>query len=229
MRLPIAVLACLVLLASAARAQDAFDPGWCRGGMFGSDAAALDRLSLGRVGGAPVRLQRDFDRCPGEVARCATGRALPPGAPLALLQRDLPDFRCAASVGAPGPAAGWLPAAAVLPARRAPPLRREDWLGTWRMGDARIRLRPGAGAALRADGQAFWPGRNTPPANAGGFDAEATPAVDRLVLRETGTAGCVVTLRLLADGAGRRALAVSDNGGCGGANVRFNGIYRRAG
>lgn len=215
-----------IVLAAPAAAQEGFDAGLCRGGMFGFDDASLDRLSLGRVGLRTARLQRDLDGCPGEPARCGAGRALQPGTPLVLLDRDMPGWRCALDLQGQGQSAGWLPGSAVLPPRPAAAVRAQDWSGTWRAGDAVIRLRPGPGGMLHAEGEAFWPGRHIPPAHSGSFGGEARADGDRLRFRED---GCEVTLRLLRDAEGRRALAASDNGACGGHNVRFNGAYRRGG
>ena len=53
----------------------------------------------------------------------------------------------------------------------------------------------------------------------GEVHAEAAPAGNVLALRDD---PCALTLRLVG-----HYLVAADNGECGGANVRFDGVYRR--
>ncbi|MNI57350.1 hypothetical protein D3C73_1124050 [compost metagenome] len=80
---------------------------------------------------------------------------------------------------------------------------------------------------LHVEGDAYWPSANPTPAqrpggpNIGAVSAQAVPRGAQVDFVED---TCTVHAQLLGD-----VLIAADNSECGGMNVRFNGVYRRAG
>ena len=130
---------------------------------------------------------------------------------------------------------GFLPATALVPVPVVVP-RPEDWLGTWsRNAEAEITITKGEGGKLVIAGYATYgghdPGRVARGAiNVGELEGEAMPKGNRVFFGD-GYSGeksphdfgeCQARLQLFG-----RYLVVEDSGGCGGMNVRFNGVYVR--
>lgn len=223
-----------------ARAED----GACR------DLPALSEappLAAGRVGGSDrVHFLRDaVERkgCPGASPECRARAYLVPGDRVLVGARRGP-YLCATYL-APGGGgrtdagrSGWLPAEAVAvePGGTVAP---EDWLGTWTRVEATIRVKPGARpGTLALSGDATWgsvdPERVRRGAvNMGSLEGTVTPSGDALsfAMGESGTlpvgqgdaTACKVWMRRLGPW-----LVVDDNNACGGLNVSFRGLYRRA-
>ncbi len=98
-----------------------------------------------------------------------------------------------------------------------------DWQGNWKEGLNRIVIAraPSAGT-LRLSGHGTWRG----PAGVvhdGDFKGDVTPVGNRVQFIEDGADGCIVDLTLIG-----RYMVANDNSKCGGMNVRFWGIWRRA-
>jgi hypothetical protein len=95
------------------------------------------------------------------------------------------------------------------------------WVGTWGDNENFITI-TSEGNQLTIHGEAKWHGLTTSTGqvvHSGGFDARAMPTANPLTLQES---GCEVTLTLLGD-----YMKLDDNEGCGGANVRFKGVWPR--
>jgi hypothetical protein len=158
------------------------------------------------------------------AVRFASGELVRPGEVLVASGRG-GRFVCALSVGRP-PALrenhGWLPAASLAPASGAGEAR---WSGGWRTRFGQITIRQ-RGAALMITGAAEW-GADDPErvarggVHTGEIAARATPRGARLSFAEIG--GCAGRMWVLGP-----YLVVADNGRCGGQNVTFTGVYRRA-
>ena len=120
-------------------------------------------------------------------------------------------------------ATGWLPGAALTPVARMSPTKSSDWIGTWYHPGGPIEIRRGAGGKLHVEG-----GMTVPTArdfHNGAFEAEVTPQSDMLEFVDDGSnygSGCHVQMQRIGPW-----LLVGDNGGCGGAGVTFQGLYRR--
>ena len=120
---------------------------------------------------------------------------------------------------------GWLPAAALGPAPGA--TAAADWAGHWESPDSNVDIVRAAGGALHVTGDATWGGHDPERVRNGGvhtgeLDFTARPVGDRL----TSVADddiCHVRMHRAGP-----YLLVDDDGGCGGMNVTFSGIYRRA-
>ncbi|MBV9268102.1 MAG: hypothetical protein JO061_18180 [Acidobacteriaceae bacterium] len=98
------------------------------------------------------------------------------------------------------------------------------WLGTWTNGEDQIKITQSTTAGeLDVSGSAEWHGRPG-VVHTGAFKGHAEPSGNRLHVAEgTESYSCSVDLTLLG-----KFLQTSDNMNCGGANVRFGGLWRRA-
>lgn len=103
----------------------------------------------------------------------------------------------------------------------------KDWVGTWRpaAGSNEIIIKALADGKLSVSGNAVWHGgrisNDYEVTHVGEFSGEAHPKGNRLIV-QSDEYDCVVKFQLVQGN-----LAVTDNGNCGGANVRFDDVYRR--
>ncbi|PWK87780.1 hypothetical protein [Fulvimonas soli] len=199
----------------------AADGGSCRNGAF---ASMQDGFALAKVAGAGrLYFLGDMDGCPRDERACHAGGYVVPGDTV-LTGRALGAFRCAFYPNDAGGSAGWVRADRLQPqpVPAAPP--PHAWLGKWKDGDNALVLRR-EGGMLAAKGEAYWPSADPPQEqfpggpNVGGLEGKAAPAGNRAVFVD---GECRVTATLVGS-----LLVVADNGGCGGMNVRFDGVYRR--
>ncbi len=210
--------------ATSAAAQAGDRPGnWCRNGAFPSDT---DAFKLGRVAGqkgSRVYFYGDDEGCPGPAAKCRQKAYLIPGDRV-IVSHAFGDWLCAWYQPARGTeTVGWLPAGRleVTAAEVDPPAA--SWLGEWGFYDNSLKLSRGKEAgALRVEGAATWVGINPGNVHVGEVSDEGVPAGNVLRLGGEDEYDCRATLRLVGP-----YLVVSDNKQCGGANVTFDGVYRR--
>jgi hypothetical protein len=215
------IAALLALLgAAAARA----DPPTCRNGDFPANNPAPGLAKV--VGAGRLHFQTDTGACPGEAAACRQ-RAYVVSGNLVLTGQTVGPYVCAFFPNKVGGSAGYVEAArlAPLPVPAAPALTA--WLGHWADGDDTIVLKA-KGAALSVDGSACWPSCHVSISqmpggpNVGDLSGTAAPKGRTVVFTDNDPNGCTATLTLVGD-----FLSVSDNGGCGGQNVSFTGVYGR--
>lgn len=100
-----------------------------------------------------------------------------------------------------------------------PPL--DSWAGIWANGDGRIQIQGGKGR-LVLHGNAVWHGRGD-VVHTGSFEGEAVPAENHVHFVEDGPDSCTIDLTLIGG-----HLVANDNDHCGGMNVRFWGVWKRA-
>ena len=171
--------------------------------------------------------------CPSADKSCEQKSFLVPGDEV-IANAPEGDFACASYRGAKGPeSTGYLPLKALEPVQ-LPAAKLADWAGHWQRAEADIRITV-AGGRLKVAGDATWGAGDPQRVKNGGVHigeiaGEATPSGNLLGLGDgyDGTGpldsdnafDCLARLRLFG-----RFLVVEDNGACGGANVRFNGIY----
>ncbi|MBH1460560.1 hypothetical protein N7676_11505 [Stenotrophomonas sp. GD03993] len=221
------LLRSLILLATlspfAAITSDLADEGSCRNGAFPSEQSGF---ALAKVVGAPrLYLLGDMDGCPAKGEPACRQRSYVVSGDTLVTGRDLGSYRCAFFPNKVGGSAGWVDRSKLqaLPVR-TPSL--QDWVGDWKDGDNGLRISV-QGGQLHVQGDAYWPSANPTPEqrpygpNIGQVDARATPrGADVEFVEDT----CRVRVHSLGE-----VLIVADNSECGGMNVRFNGVYRRAG
>ncbi|MFZ2030590.1 MAG: hypothetical protein WAU68_09805 [Vitreimonas sp.] len=210
-------MAMLIAFVLPAFALDQDETHFCRNGAF-ADEAVINPMRV--IGAGRVYLRWDGgsqEGCPGLDA-CRHGYVV--AGQEVLVGKRLGDFACA--YYAPSGSAGFVPAAALAPMAVAPPAALGDWVGHWsidRDEDATIDITLHNGA-LAAEGEAYWPGRHAArEPNEGGFGGTGTLTAGRLNVHE---GGCEVSMRRVG-----AYLIATDNFECGGANVRFNGVYSR--
>ena len=96
--------------------------------------------------------------------------------------------------------------------------RRAAWVGHWTFPAGTVTIRRGSGDTLRIEGHAWWLGVRG-VSHSGSIKALAVPFGNRVHFVE---GMCVLDLALVG-----KYIVAGDNERCGGANVRFWGIWRR--
>ena len=133
------------------------------------------------------------------------------------------DWSCGYLSQTKGAGPGWVKSKDIRPVafEDAPPL--DAWLGTWANGEDRIRIQTSkAPSKVDLQGEAVWHGRKD-VVHTGGFAGEASPAGNHLHFVESDADSCTLDLTLIG-----KYLVADDNDRCGGENVRFWGIWKRA-
>jgi hypothetical protein len=215
----------IVFVPLAARAQVEGNPeNWCRNGLYTNDAAGFRLGAVTGAKGARVYFHGDdSDDCPAAGAKCRAKAYLIPGDEV-IVSRRFGDYVCAWFSPRKGDeTVGWLPAASVTLSEpdMKPALSR--WVGAWGYGSLQsldIKRGARAGGALAVKGEAYWRGLGD-NIHTGEVEFEAAPQGNILALKNSEDI-CEVTLRLIGS-----YLVVNDNLQCGGANVTFNGVYRK--
>lgn len=234
-RLPVLVV--LLLMPAAAVAEPA--QGDCRYEAFTADAeleAALVRNDGARLNF--VKNATDAPNCPSAAEACRERAYLVPGNGV-IAGRRHEGFRCSIYVGSTGQVrAGWLPETGLI---TLPPANDPDFVGKWRSGPEQSIAIRRDGANWQLEGQATYSGQDPErlrrgAVNIGDFSATVprtgSDGPTRLAFTEgpDGTlpydkgeeTACKMRMQLVGPW-----LIVGDNLRCGGANVTFNGIYRR--
>jgi hypothetical protein len=214
------VLAAGLLAAGGARAQDS-DEDMCRNGLFPSQR----EFALATVAGTAPRLYffNDWDGCPQKGASCQTKAYVLPGDRL-LLGKTHGEWTCAWYQGKSRETVGWV-RKRDLAAQAETAVQTGDWLGKWRevyKGPGRIGIAR-AGDTLQVNGKTRWIGQNTE--NFGGISGTLGISGRHGHVGPAGgkeTYACSADMVRIGD-----FLIVHDNGGCGGLNVRFDGLYVR--
>lgn len=221
-RLKLLVLAAAFLGASAS-ARESYD---CRNGLF---PAHEGDFSLARVASEAKKsyFRADTAGCP-EAANCVEKTYLVSGDEVLVAQQDA-NWACAWYFGKKREFVGYLPRRELKPVD-VPAPRREDWIGRWKpiAGDNIIEIHAEGKERLKLNGDATWVGAKNQAGeenvHVGQFEGTAIAKGRHLVFRESAEDyACEVEMQLVS---GR--LIVHDNGYCGGANVRFDDVYRKA-
>ena len=214
------------VVVAAAPASAAADQGDCRNGGFSSENTAFGLATV--KGEGRVYLLYDTEGCPSALLQCKNRGYVLPGDRL-VTGRTIGDYVCAYFPNRGGGSAGWVDQSRLHPLdvnRRPPP---SSWLGRWSdEGNPSLRVTD-RGGILRITGQAFWPGpdreRDWPSGwpHDGEIRGQLTLNANRAHYDDgDGQYGCKIEFTLIGD-----TLIASDNGWCGGANVRFDGVYSR--
>ena len=146
---------------------------------------------------------------------------LKPGEPIAVY-REAGEWTCGYHSGRAGAAPVWVRSADIRSIAPDPAPSLDAWLGVWNEGSGRIVIRrsnlPGK---LALSGNASWHGAGE-NVHEGSFAGDAAPNGNHVHFSEDGNDSCTVDLTLI-----NGYLVTEDNNRCGGANVRFMGIWRR--
>jgi hypothetical protein len=204
----------------AAQGSDGYPANWCRNGLFSSDEAEFRLATVGGNRTARTHFYNDDDGCPSAAAKCETKSYLIAGDRVVVSRKYGPWVCAWYQKGRGAETVGWLRAdKLVMSAPPAAPALK-DWLGSWEYAGNSLDIRrDAASASLKVKGEAVWQGVGD-NVHVGSVEAVARPRGNELILVEE---ECRVRLKLVGD-----YLIVSDNSECGGANVRFNGVFRKS-
>lgn len=224
LRLSASPLLCLLIFAATASAQDSNGnpANWCRNGLFASDSK---EFRLARVRGSRdsrAYFYGDDEGCPMQTAKCRQKAYVIPGDQL-IVSRAFGEYVCAWFQPARGgETVGWMAASQLEISETDANPSLALWLGIWEFYSNSLRITRGAKpGTLRVEGEAFWHGVNPENVHTGEVGGEAAPATGVLNIGD-GDDICRATFRLVGP-----YLLVDDNGDCGGANVTFDGVYRK--
>jgi hypothetical protein len=205
----------------------------CRNGLWNGKFSYVEsQIQLVKAIGKPrtyfLTDSLAVEGCPEKGEKCHSRAYVIPGDELLIL-KTMPGYICAVFPKKTDGAAGWVAEDQVsLISEKAitKPLL-EVWSGRWSYWDNEINLNI-EGNDLKGSGNAYWPGKETKPYNIGEFTGTTKPNANHATFSTDydygGSEGpCTVNMTLVGD-----YLVVSDNSGCGGNNVRFDGIYKRA-
>ncbi len=175
--------------------------------------------------------------CPSDAERCRA-KAFVVRGDVVLTSGTQGGFTCARYVNAKGVVTvNWLPTAALTPLSPAIP-PAEAWVGHWVAIEMRIGIKRAAGGALAVSGDATWGSLDPERVRRGGVNigevqGTATPVNGVLAFTQGETATLpyesgdqdACRIRMVLRGP---YMVATDNRACGGNNVSFSGIYRRA-
>lgn len=201
----------------------AVEPYSCRNGLFPAQLKDVRAARVVAPSKARVHFRDDGQGCP-QADSCIDKAYLVDGDRL-LVSTRADGWTCGWYFGKRREFVGWLPTGqiAVDPAPKVP--RLGDWTGRWvdNAGIGSITIER-SGNALEVSGSTTWRGGpDGENVHLGDFEGRAQPVGDTLAIID-GDAGnaCSVALRRVAD-----VLVATDNGRCGGMNVRFDNLYRK--
>jgi hypothetical protein len=214
-----------MLLTGLPFASVAVQPYSCRNGAFPS----YTDLSLAEIVAGKddrVHARDDMEGCP-EQAKCLQKGYLVSGDKV-LTAHPTEGWICIYYPGRKSDYTGWVPLENIkaVPLSATPGL--DEWEGLWIFGGAdRVSIDPAPTGTLKISGNAKWyGGKDTfghPIVHFGEVNGEAKPTANKVVVKEGDDEyACVVSFELIGP-----YLVSTDNGNCGGVNVRFNGVYLR--
>jgi len=215
--------------AAAAQTQDSADKRFCAGVGLESGAPRLGRVKA--EAGKVFFLTNGSAKnaCPSAAPDCRE-KAYVVAGDLLVLGAAHGDYVCADYDGGKGDRGGWLPAAAIQPA----PMKSDAaaWRGKWKRVEAEITIQK-KGDGLHAEGDATFgaldPARvHRGAVNVGEFSGSLVIKDGAAVIADPDadpkdSFACKLWLARSGE-----FLFVRDNGQCGGFNVSFSGLYRRA-
>lgn len=213
----------LLAVPAMARAAPDDDAAMCRNGSFPMSTAGF---SLAKVAVPRLYLLNDDDGCPAKGDAACRQRAYVVKDDTVVLAQRQGGYVCAFYPNKVGGSAGWVAQASVQPLPSATGPTPQTWNGRWHDGDNQLQLTANGDGTVTVNGDAYWPSANPDPEqvpggpHTGSVTARGYPDGNRVEVSED---QCKVRLQLLGD-----LLVVADNQDCGGANVSFNGVYRRA-
>ncbi|WP_019340800.1 hypothetical protein [Stutzerimonas stutzeri] len=214
-----------VLLAPSVQALEAYS---CRNGFFPAFAGQVRHAEVTADAGERVHFRDDAVGCP-EDESCLRKAYLVDGDRL-LVGKQAAGWACVWYFAEKREFVGWLPASHIdVEAAHTP--TADDWIGRWAPiagSNSIVISRRSPTGPLFAEGEATWYGglnsHGERIAHVGAFAGEARPSGDLLKIAEgDDDYDCSVTLQYVAGN-----LVVTDNSHCGGMNVRFDDVYRKA-
>ncbi|MCP3025222.1 hypothetical protein [Cupriavidus basilensis] len=189
----------------------------CRNGYFPSENKELELARVHGAEGSRIDLFVDEKGCPADTEACSDKAYLVPGDEVIVNKRQN-GWACVWYQGRRHETVRWIRAEKLATVKVPTPLLA-DWVGTWRFGTNWIRISKVPNGALRVTGEATY--GSGPRINVGDLQGEIEPRSERASMGKD-ERFCVVDFVRVG-----RFLVASDNANCGGANVRFDGVYVR--
>lgn len=192
---------------------------WCRNGLFPKDS---ENFRIAKITGAKNEkvffYKDDNENCP-KSANCKMKSYVIPSDEV-IISRTYGNFACSWYQPKKGSeTVGWISLDKIefIESERNTP-----WIGDWEFYDNSIKIAPmKLDGKVKITGNAFWRGLGD-NIHIGKIDFSGIPENGKLSLGDEGEYECRVKMQRVG-----QFLIVSDNLNCGGANVSFNGIYRR--
>jgi hypothetical protein len=219
-----AIVLCM-LLAPSVQAIEAYS---CRNGFFPAFAGQVRHAEVIARAGERVHFRDDAAGCPDD-ASCLQKAYLVNGDTL-LVGNQADGWACVWYFAEKREFVGWLPARNISTETTPPPLTAA-WIGRWLPiagSNSIVITRPSPTGPLAVEGEAIWQGSVNGQGERldqlGAFAGQAQPSSDLLkIVDGEEDYACRVTLQYVAGN-----LVVTDNSHCGGLNVRFDDVYRKA-
>lgn len=200
------------------------DERMCRAGLYTANTAQMEIASVKASPGDKVYFMKDHDACPEKGNSCKEKAYILNGDEV-LVSKRRGQWACVWFHGVKTATVGWLDAEKLL-SKPLSPGKLDDWSGDWNFYKSGFLKFRKDGAALKVEGQAYWRGLND-NVHTGDISARITPQItakNNVAQLKDGDDqySCMVNFSLLGD-----YLVVADNKNCGGANVSFDGVYRK--
>lgn len=214
------------LMAPSAQAIEAYS---CRNGFFPAFAGQVRHAEVAAGTGEQVHFRNDAPGCP-DKASCLQNAYLVDGDRL-LVGKQADGWACAWYFAETREFVGWLPVRNLDVEASAPMPTLNDWIGRWvpiAGSNSIVITHPSPAGPLAIEGEAIWQGGlnsfGERVVHVGAFAGKAQPTGDLLkVVEGSGEYECSVTLQYVSGN-----VVVTDNSHCGGMNVRFDDVYRKA-
>jgi hypothetical protein len=178
--------------------------------------AAITSLSAGLAAEQqPPKAPCDFD---GFDTNSKLAEAIKTGDPV-VVNRVEGEWTCGYLLARKGSAQGWVRSREIRLVTFDPNPPLNAWAGTWVQGENRIRIQTSnTSGRLDLQGEAYWHGFGD-NVHSGDFAGRASPAGNHLHVEDD---SCAIDLALFG-----KYILSNDNNSCGGANVRFWGVWKR--
>ena len=202
------------------------EPFTCRNGLFPTEQRSLQIARFNGLKGQKLFFYQDDNGCPFDEGRCRRRDYIVAGDEF-LVNKVVGAWACAWYNGKKHETVGWVKTDDLkfLPVENEQDFGR--WCGIWRYYNdpenyiAIIEKGP----SLHVTGEATWHGGTAPSGepiiHIGNLDGFIKPSGNRAELKDDND--CVANFTLLGE-----FLVVTDNGNCGGMNVRFANVYTKS-
>jgi hypothetical protein len=193
---------------------------WCRNGLFPEDSKDFKIATITGPKNERINFFSDENDCPkSDPMKCKKKSYLIPGDQV-IVSRKFENWACCWYQPKKGSeTVGWIPieSLTISDSDSNPPLNK--WVGNWKYYEQSLNIKiDGNTGFLTVTGEAYWRGLGD-NIHTGAIEARAKPNRNELKLEEE---VCQLSLKLVGD-----YIIAVDNTDCGGANVRFNGVYRK--
>lgn len=214
-----------ISISSTANATEVYE---CRNGGF-PQYEGIQLAEIVAASGEKVHARNDWGGCPDKDGCKQSGYLI--NGDKVLITPEINAWVCVYYLGKSNDYAGYVPKENInyIPYSLKPKL--SNWFGVWKSLGGEyansLNITLDEKGRLQVNGQAYWYGGqnsfNEDIVHVGQVSACAKPEANKLTIKEGDDEfSCKLNLELLST-----FLVVSDNGNCGGMNVRFNAVYQQ--